>query len=383
MRPVRVVVRHVRVPLKHVLRTAQGERSESESVIVEVRLDSGVSGFGEGAPLERLTGETPRGCFDYLRPAAAALCGRSCDDFAAAVELAGELPFDGDPLRPRCAARAALEIAVLDAAGRSFDVSLSRLVEFLPDFQSIAQRRDEVRYGAVVPADAGVLSALWRRLEGFGDVKLTVGVDPARDVEFVGRMRRRLGKRVDLRVDASGAWSIEEATKILRKLRPLNVSFVEQPLPVEDVMQLGELRSKTGVPVILDESLVSERDAQLAVDGRLCDAFSLGVSKNGGILPVLRLAKLAMESRTGVQLGFHPGETGILSAAGRAVACSVRNLLYLEGSCDRRLLRRNVIREDITVGRAGRAARLAAPGLGVTVDARALDHLTVDAIDVQ
>jgi muconate cycloisomerase len=133
---------------------------------------------------------------------------------------------------------------------------------------------------------------------------------------------------------------------------------------------------------MLDESLVSERDAQLAVDGKLCDAFNLRISKNGGMIPVLKLAKLAIDSGMGIQLGCHPGETGILSAAGRAIACSVRKLLYLEGSYDRHLLRRSVTREDITFGRGGRARRLTGPGLGVTVRPDELDAIAVETLHI-
>ena len=383
MRIERVVLRHIRVPLKLKFRTAKTERSESDNLVVEVLLDDGTSGFGEGVPREYLTGETTSTCFEFLRRVVPALLGKSCATFPEAVELAGELTFGDDPLRPQCAARAALEMAILDAAGRCFGISLSRLVEFLPDLEPIAQRRDEVCYGVVVSAGTGAVKALAYKLYGFRDAKLKVGIDPERDVAFVERMRRWLGGRIDIRVDANGAWSPKEAPKIMRRLRKFDVSFVEQPVSSEDQMHLAEIRSKVRLPVMVDESLVSERDAHLAIDGKLCDAFNLRISKNGGLLPTLHLARLAMDSSLGIQLGCHPGETGILSAAGRAIASSVRNFLYVEGSYDRRLLKRNVIEEDITFGRGGRAPRLTGAGLGVTVRYKDLDVLTAEALSIE
>jgi len=379
----RVVARHIRMPLKRAFRTATGERTESDSVIAEVVLERGGSGFGEGVPREYLTGETPTTCFEYLRSVATGLVGTSCGSFAEAVERAGELDFGPDPLRPQCAARSALELALLDAAGRRFDVPLARLVESLPDLESLALARDDVRYGVVMPAGSSPLSALVRRLYGFRDVKLKVGPDVERSVEFVARMRRWLGPRMDLRVDANGSWSPPDVPKIMRRLEKLGVSFVEQPVSARDQMELSEFRPKCSIPVMLDESVVSERDAQLAVDGKLCDAFNLRISKNGGMIPVLNLARLALSSRMGIQLGCHPGETGVLSAAGRAIACSVRNLLYLEGSYDRHLLRRRVTREDITFGLGGRAPRLTGAGLGVTVRPEELDAVTVETLNIQ
>lgn len=379
----RVAVRHILVPLKMTVRTASAERTRSDNVIVEVVTDDGTSGFGEGVPREYVTGETPRTCFDFLRHAGARLCGSSCADFGEAAELAAELGFGDEATKPRCAARAALELALLDAAGRHFRVPLSRLIDFLPDLRYIARHRNEVRYGAVLSAGSGVLRALACRLYGFRDVKLKVGIEVEQDVAFVERMRKRLGRRMDVRVDANGGWSVKEAPKVMRRLQRLDVSFVEQPLAADETMQLAELRSKVSLPVMLDESLVSERDAHLAIDGKLCDAFNLRVSKNGGLIPVLNLARLAIDNHMGVQLGCHPGETGILSAAGRALACSLRDLLYLEGSYDRHLLKRNVIAEDVTFGRGGRAARLTAPGLGVTVVREKLYALTVESLSIE
>jgi len=382
MRIERVAVRHVRVGLRTTFRTAALERGESDSVIVEVGSEGGGSGFGEGVPREYVTGETPRTCFETLRSEAGALVGVSCGSFAEAVELAGELDFGPDPLKPQCAARSALELALLDAAGRAFDVPLARLIEFLPDLGSIALARDEVRYGVVMSAGSSAWSALARRLYGFRDVKLKVGADVERGVESVARMRRWLGRGVDLRVDANGSWPCEDVPKIMRRLEEFGVSRVEQPVSPAEVMSLAELRHKCPLPVMLDESVVSERDAQLAIDGNLCDAFNLRISKNGGMIPVLRLARLALDNGLDIQLGCHPGETSILSAAGRAVACSVRDLLYLEGSYDRHLLRRRTTEEDITFGRGGRARRLSGAGLGVTVRRAELDADTVERIEI-
>jgi muconate cycloisomerase len=60
----------------------------------------------------------------------------------------------------------------------------------------------------------------------------------------------------------------------------------------------------------------------------------------------------------------------------------VRDLLYLEGSYDRHLLRRRLTEEDITFGRGGRARRLRGPGLGVTVRRAELETDTVERLEI-
>jgi muconate cycloisomerase len=127
---------------------------------------------------------------------------------------------------------------------------------------------------------------------------------------------------------------------------------------------------------MLDESLTSLIDAKTAVAANACDLFNIRLSKCGGFLNCLRLAAYAKANNLGYQLGCHPGESGVLSAAGRHFATSVAGIRYLEGSYDRFLFRRLVTREDITCGRGGSAPALRSPGLGVTIDTAALAQFT-------
>jgi muconate cycloisomerase len=126
-----------------------------------------------------------------------------------------------------------------------------------------------------------------------------------------------------------------------------------------------------------DESLCGLVDAEAAVRDGTCDLFNLRLSKVGGFLPALRLARFAREHGLGYQLGCQVGETAILSAAGRHFATSVRDIRYLEGSYDRRLVRESLGTHDLTFGYGGWAPALPGPGLGVALDEAALTRVTV------
>ena len=128
---------------------------------------------------------------------------------------------------------------------------------------------------------------------------------------------------------------------------------------------------------MLDESLTGLVDAEAAVGREACDLFNIRLSKCGGFLASLRLAAFAQDHNIGYQLGCHPGETGILSAAGRHFAASVAGIRYLEGSYDRHLFHRLVTNEDLTFGYGGRAPALQAPGLGVTIATGRLSEFIV------
>ena len=191
-------------------------------------------------------------------------------------------------------------------------------------------------------------------------------------------IRRILGRKVDIRIDANEAWDASTVVDKVKPLLPYRPSVLEQPLPHAQVERLRELRPKLGLPVMLDESLCGFPDAQKAVDFGLADFLNVRLSKCGGIFPSLKIMQLAWHSGLGVQLGCHPGETGILSAAGRQVASRFSGIKYLEGSYDRHVLAQNLIREDITFKYGGKAEPLTGPGLGISIDPASLERMTVN-----
>lgn len=140
---------------------------------------------------------------------------------------------------------------------------------------------------------------------------------------------------------------------------------------------MAEVRRRTEVPLMLDESLCGLVDAERAAAGGWCDLFNLRLSKCGGVLPTLRLAQFARDRGLACQLGCQVGETAILSAAGRHFACSVGGLRYLEGSYDRHLVKESLSLRDLTFGWGGWAPALPGPGLGFDLDPAALLRVAV------
>jgi muconate cycloisomerase len=225
-----------------------------------------------------------------------------------------------------------------------------------------------VRYSVTI--DSQDPSRVWKkalayRMYGFHQCKVKVGDEE--DITRLTRVRRWMGLHVDLRVDANEAWSVHECQEKFAALVPLGISCVEQPVPHRQLADQAQALPHWPIPVMLDESLTGETDARRAISLGACQLFNLRISKCGGFLPTLRLAALAQANGIGFQLGCHPGETAILSAAGRHWAQVVQGTRYLEGSYDRHLLARNTAKEDITFGYSGRAPCLLKPGLGITI----------------
>jgi muconate cycloisomerase len=376
----------VSVPLRKKVKHASHTRTVSENLVVRVELAGGQVGYGEGVPRPYVTGETIESTFDVLgRYDWSAKIGRP-SDFAELVRVLEALTLEETEADPRGmagnAARCALELAVLDAYGRAFGESVGKAVELanvdgLRRFPS--PRR--VRYSAAITAESlrnELISAIKFRLYGFHDVKAKVGVAGQDDANRLMWIRRILGLRVDLRIDANEAWPAAELLDRVVPLRRFGISVLEQPVPHAEVEALAALRPRLGMAVMLDESLCGYPDAEAAISLGTADMLNVRLSKCGGILPSLRIIGLAQRNRLGLQLGCHPGEMSILSVAGRHVASRVDGLRYVEGSYDRHILAMNLTREDITFRYGGKAEPLDGPGLGVEVEPSALEAMTTE-----
>ena len=246
------------LPLSRPLETAAGTIEDREGVLVRVTLD-GVEGVGEATPLPGWT--------ESLEDCEAALT--ALEDPEAALE-------DG-ALEDAPAARHGVSLAVLDARAREAGHPLYRHL-------GADGRVDRVAANATVgdgPPPATATAAAVAVEAGFRAVKVKVGNRrPAADLERLEAVRERCPD-VELRADANGAWDAATAERALSTFEPLDVAFVEQPLPADDLAGHADLRERVpGVGVALDEGVVERGvDAVLesgAADVVVCKPMALG-----------------------------------------------------------------------------------------------------------
>lgn len=386
----KLIVRHIRIPLKKPIKHASHERHETDNVLIECHLADGTVGYGEGVPRDYVTGETidtalatlKKTKFDALLP--------SVDSFAEAIERiemfslqsssAGASPSQ-TTIDPRGistnAVRCALELAYLDALGQHFKQPLSAVTQLIaPELYEPKQR---VQYSVAITSATGaklVFQALTRRWFGFKQCKVKVGIAGQDDVTRLRTIRSYMGPKMHLRLDANEAWKVDEAAARWKELSPFGIAWVEQPVLHEAIGELAKIRQPLKMPVMLDESLCGMADAESCVKEGWGDLFNLRLSKCGGFIRTLRLASYAARNGIGCQLGCQVGETGILSAAGRHFACSVKGLQALEGSYDSWLVDEALSEKDMTFGMGGYAPAFHSPGLGITLDEAALKRVT-------
>jgi muconate cycloisomerase len=351
----------VELPFRFSFGHALAERSSSTNVLVRLALADGSVGWGEGVPREYVTGETVDGASSALAERLApALLGATVDD-AGDVPGTFQAAVDASDAELDLAARCALELAFLDACGKHFRTSLQRWLGAAP--------AGEVRYDAVIPFSSPrklVALALVIRAFGIRQVKIKVGDDLERDLRSLELLRRVLGQDVDLRVDANCAWTPAEAVEAIERMGVHRIAAVEQPVAGEDVDGLRTVSDAVSVPVIADESLRTVEEARRLAETKACGAFNIRVSKCGGLLDSMRIARIADEAGIFCVVGAQVGESGILSAAGRHAAAAIAPR-YLEGSGGSLLLKRDLTEERVLPGRRGRAHVFGGHGLGVRV----------------
>jgi len=361
---------HLKLGFRFLCKHKLAAYHSSDNLVVKVTTDEGVRGFGEGIPRDFVTGESLENSLEYLEKEwAPAILGQnlaSPADLGACIrELQERHPPEKAP-----GAFCALEMALLDAGGRTWCRPVSDLLG--------SPGSSPLIYSAVLPLTAEAeLHHFLQLVKTLGIRQVKVKVGEEHDFEILAAARRELGPEADLRVDANGAWTPEEAIARIRDMTPLRLSAVEQPVAKEDFLGLRQVQEAVALPIIADESVCTLADAQRLIELGACKIFNIRLSKVGGLTRALRLKELAEAAGLRCQLGCHVGETSLLAAAGRHFAQTQKDLVYLEGSYAPFLLTQDVVQDPVSFGPGGAAPPLTGPGLSVHVMERTLEELGV------
>lgn len=307
------------LPFVKPFRTARETLAARRGWVVWVEDGEGNRGVGEAAPLEGFgmetwerTGEVLRGWSESLPGTEIGQGQAAAPDTPPAFGLGGDAP--GAP-----AARHGLELALLDLAARRAGLSLAAYLH--------PAAAGEVAVNAVLgagPVADTVREAEARVAEGFRTLKLKVAADTAAEDEARLRaVREAVGAGVRLRIDGNGNWERAGAAALLERLAPLEIEYVEQPLPREDLTGMAALAARSPIPIAADEAVLSLEDAQAVLAHGAAQVLILKPMALGGVLTALQVARLAVASGVGVVV-----TTMLEGAYGRAGAAAAAAALH-------------------------------------------------------
>jgi len=230
------------------LGTAAGEITNRRGLLVGVSVD-GQRGIGEATPLVGWT-ESYEACQRTLESLAA---NRNCD----------APPEPPDPHETPAAAHA-VDLAIQD--GRARRQSKPLAVRLRTEVDISGSSPNFVPLNATIgdgDAETTVSAATDAVEAGYEWLKLKVGARELQaDLERVLAVDRAVGDRAQIRLDANGAWSRPQATRVLEALANIDIDYIEQPLAADDLDGLAALRGR-GTDIAVDESLAAHSLADI------------------------------------------------------------------------------------------------------------------------
>lgn len=335
-------LRVVRLPLKRPFVTAHGMTIERSVLLVRVIGPDG-EGWGECAAEEH-----PIYWYETVETACAVL-----------PRLAVGSPVAGHPM-----AKAALEMAMLDATLRAEGVAL---------VDHLGGTRDRIDATATAGFDDDISEFVDA---GYRSVKMKIAPDrlPTAAAGSVPVSSLPISL-VGMQVDANGSFA--SSPELLDQLDDLQLVLIEQPLDADDLTGHAALADRLHTPVCLDESITSLGALDAALALRALDVACIKPSRLGG----LAVAKEAQEMCAAAGVGAKVGgmlETGIGRAAALALAALPGFTLPADLSASDRYWRHDLT-APFLLDVNGRLPVPSGPGLGVDVLMDVVDHFTTSA----
>ncbi|MGG0669390.1 mandelate racemase/muconate lactonizing enzyme family protein [Sporosarcina koreensis] len=333
------------------------------SIIVKLTTDTGHVGYGEAVADEHVTGESWESTYAVLKN-------------TLAPKLIGMDPAQMEKIHERMdaeiygvpSAKAAIDIACYDAVGKALDIPVYDLLG--------GRYHDEfpITHVLSIGTPQHMADEAEQRVEeGYRSLKMKVGTDVSEDVKRIQAVRERVGESIAIRIDVNQGWVNSSTTlQALKKLEECTLDWLEQPVKADDIDAMVEIKSKTSVPVMIDEGLRGFREMREIIAKRAADKVNIKLMKCGGIYPAMKLAHMAEMAGIECQVGSMV-ESSVGSAAGFHIAFSKKIMTSVELTGPLKFSEDiGNLTYDVPFIRLTEKA-----GLGVEVDEAVLNKLTV------
>jgi o-succinylbenzoate synthase len=273
-----------RLPFREPFLTAQAAFAYREGLILRLETDTGIVGLGEASPLPWDGEDALQRASAILENAKTALIGKKLDDIDACLSW----PDQNHPAV--AAARCALDVAVYDARAKAIGSPVADLLA--------PGANRSVAVNAVIGAPSTIdacTAARQAQAAGFSCVKLKVGMAKAIDEECerVAIVRAAVGPHIKLRLDANGAWSVEQAIQMIRALARHNLEFVEQPVSPGRIADMRRVQEAVNTPIAVDEDITDPDAARQVLQLGAAQVLILKPMVIGGLQPARQIIKLA------------------------------------------------------------------------------------------
>ncbi|HLV82882.1 MAG TPA: mandelate racemase/muconate lactonizing enzyme family protein [Devosia sp.] len=211
-----------------------------------------------------------------------------------------------------------------------------------------------------------VEDALRAKEAGFGGCKLKVGRPIHEDVARIAAVRDAVGPGFEIFTDANQAFAVDEAIRRARAYEPLDIGWLEEPLPADDISGHVRLSEHTSLPIAVGESLYSISHFREYLQRHAASVIQVDVGRIGGITPWLKVAHMAEAFNVAVCPHF-------LMELHVSLCAAVPNARWVEY-----IPQLDALTTQGMSIQNGKARPSDAPGLGIEWDFDAINRLAVE-----
>jgi L-alanine-DL-glutamate epimerase-like enolase superfamily enzyme len=360
-----------------------GRMTAFDGVIVTIRTDDGLIGYGEakagvgsagnGAALVAiienelkplLVGEDARNISRLWNRMMNGSRAELAERFGRPMPILGRRGI-------HVAAISGIDLALWDIAGKARGCSVLELVG--------GKCRNGVKaYGSGGWGDSDRIGAELKGYasQGFKAAKMRFGAMDGRVATSLARVRaarEALGPEIDLMVDAHGTMSVAQAKRFCKGAADLDLRFVEEPVMSDDRAGLAAVRAASAVPIAAGESEFTRFDFAELIDRRAVDVLQPDLAITGGFSEGLKIAALC-EAHL-LELAPHCWGSAISFRAGLTLAFASSAGAYMEVPMGGDPLLREMASIDLEL-KMGLLSPPAGPGWGVEPDPDFVKHYT-------
>ena len=280
------------IPLKEPFVISLGPIYNAENVLVIIRTDKGITGFGECSPFMSINGESADTGMVVGQYFSQYLKGKNPLQIKEHIAALDKIIYGNASIK------SAFDIALYDIASQHSGVPLYSFLGGHKNKTIITDYTVSIGEPGKMAADAVKIKE-----QGFPAIKIKLGNNGQKDVERIKAIREAVGNEIPLRIDANQGWNVEEAITTLKSLAVFGIQHCEEPIPRWAFMHLPKVRKESPIAIMSDESCGDDHDAERLIQLKACDYLNIKLGKSGGIFKALKIVKLAEKANMHLQVG--------------------------------------------------------------------------------
>ena len=270
---------------------ATGTMDYAQNVFIRIYTDTEYYGVGECSAFPMIVGETQETCLVMAKEFARLWKGKSPEDIEERIQDLHNFTAHNSTIK------SAFDMALYDLNAK---IKGLPLYKFLKGQKRIVETDMTIGIGS---PDEMTEAAIRYQSQGARVLKIKLGKKPELDLQRIQKIRKGVGKDMILRIDANQGWDFEEALYCLNGMNNLNIEFCEQPMRTWYDDKLPELKKKTSIKIMADESCYNHHDARKLINSQSCNFINIKFAKSGGINEGLKIHDIALKAGVSCMIG--------------------------------------------------------------------------------